>query len=83
MVSFLGLFTMFIVSFVGIYSGTLYPVYMIVLFLVNSRLSALLTGIVTRLSYMKASILHLKQSMEALYDQESMSETLDGVNYAG
>ena len=66
MVSFLALTVLFAISFVGISTQTLNPAYMIVLFIINSRLSGLMSQIATRASYLKASLFHIKQSMESL-----------------
>lgn len=78
-VSFLALFVLFIISFVGISQSELNPAYMIVLFIISSRLSGLIAQIVTRLSYLKASFLHLNQSMESLFSDEVLESNIDNV----
>ncbi len=79
MVSFFSLTTLFIISFIGISTQDLNPAYMIVLFIINSRLSGLMGQIATRASYLKASLFHIKQSMESLFDHEIVAETVDDV----
>ncbi len=81
-VSFLSLFVLFVICFVSISQSELNPAYMIVLFIISSRLSGLLSQIVTRLSYLKASFLHLNQSMESLFTEDVLKANIDndGVN---
>ena len=82
MVSFLALFVLFVISFIGISNSELNPAYMIVLFIISSRLSGLLTQVVTRLSYLKASLMHLRQSMEGLFNEERVIQSVDEVGVA-
>lgn len=79
MVSFFALTTLFAISFIGVTTQDLNPAYMIVLFIINSRLSGLMGQIATRASYLKASLFHIKQSMESLFDQETVPDTIDDV----
>ena len=77
MVSFFALTVLFAISFAGISNSELNPAYMIVLFIISSRLSGLMTQIATRLSYLKASLYHINQSMETLYDAEIVPDRID------
>ncbi len=79
MVSFLSLFILFLVSFVSISASELNPAYMIVLFIISSRLSGLLSQIVTRLSYLKASFIHLHQSMGNLFTDDVLNSHVGDV----
>lgn len=79
MVSFFALTVLFAISFIGVSQSELNPAYMIVLFIISSRLSGLMTQIATRLSYLKASLYHIKQSMESLFDEEILGNTVDDV----
>lgn len=79
MVSFFALTVLFAISFAGISTSELNPAYMIVLFIISSRLSGLMTQISTRLSYLKASLYHINQSMESLFDTELVGNTIDDV----
>lgn len=74
LISFLALFTLFVIAFFGINSSELNPAYMIVLFIIGSRLSGLLSQIVTRLSYVKACFMHLEQSLEALFTEDLLNK---------
>ncbi len=79
MVSFLALFVLFFISFVSISASELNPAYMIVLFIISSRLSGLMSQIVTRLSYLKASFIHLHQSMEGLFTEEVLESNVSKI----
>ncbi|HDY7818762.1 TPA: ATP-binding cassette domain-containing protein [Vibrio vulnificus] len=70
LVSFLALFLLFLISFFGISSSDINPAYMIVLFIIGSRLSSSIVQIVTRLSYLKAGMLHINQSLENLITED-------------
>ncbi|PKF48915.1 hypothetical protein AT251_22675 [Enterovibrio nigricans] len=69
-VSFLALFLLFIVVFFGIKTSDVNPAYMIVLFIIGSRLSSSIVQIVTRASYLKAAIFHLDKSLDSLISDE-------------
>lgn len=73
LISFLALFLLFIISFFGISTSDINPAYMIVLFIIGSRLSSSIVQIVTRLSYLKAGILHIKQSLESLISEDVLA----------
>lgn len=79
MVSFFALTVLFSISFIGISNSELNPAYMIVLFIISSRLSGLMTQIATRLSYLKASLFHINQSMEGLFNEEIVGDSIDDV----
>lgn len=79
LVSFLALFVLFMISFLAIANSELNPAYMIALFIISSRLSGLITQVVTRLSYLQASIVHLRQSMEGLFNEDRIRKSVDEV----
>lgn len=79
MVSFFSLTVLFSISFIGISNSQLNPAYMIVLFIISSRLSGLMTQIATRLSYLKASLFHIRQSMEGLFNEDVLGDRIDDV----
>jgi len=79
LISFLALFVLFMISFLAIANSELNPAYMIALFIISSRLSGLMTQVVTRLSYLKASLLHLRQSMEGLFHEDRVKKSVDEV----
>ncbi|MGL4826557.1 MAG: ATP-binding cassette domain-containing protein [Vibrionaceae bacterium] len=78
-VSFLALFLLFTISFIGVSNSILNPAYMIVLFIISSRLSGLMGQIATRGSYLKASLLHLNKSMESLFSEDFKLQDVDTV----
>ncbi|WP_158161091.1 ATP-binding cassette domain-containing protein [Grimontia hollisae] len=79
LVSFLALTLLFVLCFAGISTSTLNPAYMIVLFIISSRLSGLMAQIVTRLSHLKAGLYHLKQSLDMLMGDNITKDTIDDV----
>ena len=79
LVSFLSLFVLFMISFLAIANSELNPAYLLALFIISSGLAVLLTRVVARLSCLQASLLHLHQSMEQLFQENRISKSVDEV----